>query len=174
MRMDKLVPWRWGRSELAARDENHPFPTLHRDVDRLINDFLTTFDRQWDFGLIPSRLGGGFTEGSITPQMDVAEDDREITLTAELPGLDEKDVEILLSSNGLTIKGEKKSKQEKKGKDYYRVERSYGSFSRTIPLPEGIDADKVNASFKKGVLTVTVPKLPEAQKEVKKIAVKSE
>ena len=106
--------------------------------------------------------------------MDVAEDGKEITLTAELPGLDEKDVEILLSNNVLTIKGEKKSEQEKKEKDYYRVERSYGSFSRTIPLPEGIDADKVNASFKKGVLTVTVPKLPEAQKEVKKIAVKAE
>ncbi|MFQ5432988.1 MAG: Hsp20/alpha crystallin family protein [Nitrospinota bacterium] len=146
--MNKLVPWRRGRKDLAARDdENHPILRVHSDVDRLFDDLFTAFDRQWDFGLIPSRFGGGFTEGAIIPKIDVAEDGKEITLTAELPGLDEKDVELLLSNNGLTIKGEKKSQQEKKGKDYCRVERSYGSFSRTIPMPEGIDVDKVEASF---------------------------
>jgi HSP20 family protein len=172
MRMKNLIPWRRNRGALTRSGEVGPFYTPQGDLNRLFDDLFTVFDRQWDFGLIPTHFGRGLSAGTISPRIDVAEDSKAITLTAELPGMDEKDVELLLTDDVLTIKGEKKSESEKKDKDYYRMERSYGSFYRSFPLPEGVDADKVEASFKKGVLTVTLPKLPEAVKEARKITVK--
>jgi HSP20 family protein len=97
--------------------------------------------------------------------VDVSETGKEVRITAELPGLDEKDVEVTVTNNMLTIKGEK---EEEEG-DYYHSERSYGYFDRTIALPQGIDADNAKAKFKKGVLKVTIPKKPEAQSSRRKI-----
>ena len=91
----------------------------------------------------------------------------------ELPGLDEKNVEIKLSNHTLTIKGEKKEEKEEKDKDYYLSERRYGSFQRSFQVPEGVDTGKIDASFSKGVLTVKLPKTAEAQKAEKKITVKA-
>jgi HSP20 family protein len=105
------------------------------------------------------------------PSMDITETDKEIEITAELPGLEEKDVQINLSDNLLTIRGEKKAEKEQKDKNYRLVERSYGSFERTLQLPEGISADEIKANISKGVLKVTVPKPAPAQ--AKKIEVKS-
>jgi len=102
------------------------------------------------------------------------ESDKQISITAELPGMDDKDIDISLTKDSLSIKGQKKEEKEDKGKDYYRMERSYGSFSRTIALPSEIDIDKVKAEFKKGLLTVTLPKTAKAIKETKKIPVKTE
>jgi HSP20 family protein len=104
--------------------------------------------------------------------MDVAETDKAYELTAELPGMSESDVEVVASNGVLTIKGEKKEEKEEKKKDYYISERRYGSFERRMQVPDEVDADKIAATFKKGVLTVTLPKKAEAQKPTKKIEVK--
>jgi len=109
----------------------------------------------------------------VAPAMDLVEKDKEYEITAELPGIDEKNVEIKLSNHTLTIKGEKREEKEEKDKDYYLSERRYGSFQRSFQVPEGVDADKIDASFTKGVLTVKLPKTAEAQKAEKKITVKA-
>ncbi len=109
----------------------------------------------------------GDAAGEFLPRVDVSETGKEVRITAELPGLDEKDMEVAVTNNMLTIKGEKKVEEEEG--DYYHSERSYGYFNRTIALPQGIDADKAEAKFKKGVLKVTIPKKPEAQSWRRKI-----
>jgi HSP20 family protein len=107
------------------------------------------------------------------PAVDVVEKEKEYQLLAELPGLDEKDVEVSVADDILTIKGEKKEEKEEKAKNYYVSERRYGTFQRSFQLPAGVDAEKIEANFQKGVLTVTLPKAPEALKKEKKIAIKS-
>ena len=156
MNLKSLVPV--GRDRSVARREN-PFMSLQREIDRLFDDFTRGF---------PSLPGN---EGALLPSMDVTESDKEIEITAELPGLEAKDVQLNVADNVLTIRGEKKSEKEEKDKDYRLVERSYGSFARSLELPAGVNADAIKASIDKGVLTVTVPKPAPAQ--VKKIDVKA-
>jgi HSP20 family protein len=153
----------------------HPIENLHREIDRLLEDF----------GFGRSRLRLPFQRSAFnvepfwrefnlaTPAVDIAEKDNAYEITADLPGIDEKNVEVQLSNGNLTIKGEKKEEKEEKKKDYYLQERRFGSFERTFGVPEGVDADKIEANFKKGVLTVTMPKKAEAQKPIKKIDVKA-
>lgn len=163
--MRSLIPWKRQERDVAVqREESEPFFSLWQDVNRVFDDFFTGTE------LTPfSALRGGFT-----PSINVTESDNEIAVTVELPGLDEKDVELSLSHDALTIKGEKKQESEEKGRDFYRMERSYGSFSRTIPLPRDVvDADKVTANFDKGVLRVTLPKLETAQTLSRRIPVKT-
>ncbi len=107
------------------------------------------------------------------PAVDVTETEGGYEVVAELPGMDEKNIEVKLANHTLTIKGEKRDEKEETKKDYYMRERSFGSFQRSFTLPEGVDTDKIEASFKKGVLTVTVPKTAEAKKAEKKITVKA-
>ncbi len=107
------------------------------------------------------------------PAVDIAESDKAYEVTADLPGMDETDVEVKLTNGNLVLKGEKQEEKEEKKKDYYVHERSFGSFERSFPLPDGVDREKIEASFKKGVLTVTLPKTAEAQRAEKKIAVKA-
>lgn len=133
------------------------------------SDFFRPF-REWS--LMPFEEFGTQWSG-YHPKVDVADDGGEIRITAELPGLDEKDVEVLLQNDVLTLKGEKKAEKEDKGKNFYRVERTYGSFERSISLPCEVDRKKVEASFKKGVLTVRMPKTEAAKDEVKRIPVKT-
>jgi HSP20 family protein len=152
-----------------------PFESLKREIDRLFDDFhpfgwrLPVARSTFDFEL--PRLSG--TGWPVAPAIDLAEKEKEYEITAELPGLDEKDVEIKLTNNTLTIKGEKKEEREEKRKDYYLSERRYGSFHRSFQLPEGVDADKIDATFTKGILTVKLPKTAEAQKAEKKISIKA-
>lgn len=141
---------------VARRDAN-PFVSLQQEVERLFDDFARGFP--------------AFGYASLSPSMDVTETDKEIELTAELPGLEEKDVQINLADNVLSIRGEKKAEKEEKDKNYRLVERSYGAFSRSIELPGGVDADKIKATITKGVLKVTVPK--PAAATAKKIEVKT-
>ncbi|MHC2582306.1 HSP20 family molecular chaperone IbpA [Bradyrhizobium diazoefficiens] len=108
-----------------------------------------------------------------TPAVDVTESDKAYEITAELPGMDEKDIEVNVANDGLIIKGEKKFEREEKQKDYYVSERRYGSFERHFGLPKDVEADKIEASFRNGVLKVTLPKTAEAQKPAKKIEVKA-
>ena len=157
----------------AKAEDRAPFESLRREIDRLFDDF-----RPFDWRL-PSRVLGfevpsiARAEWQVAPAMDLVEKDDAYEITAELPGMDEKNVEIKLSNHTLTIKGEKNEVKEDKQKDYYQSERRYGSFQRSFQLPEGVDADKIDANFAKGVLTVKLPKTAEAKKAEKKITVKA-
>jgi len=156
----------WGprreRGELArGGDIWDPFASLRRDMERMFEDFSR------DFGWGPPATAGT----AAAPRIDVSETETELKIEAEMPGVDEKDVEVVLSDGRLTIKGEKKQEKEEKKKDYHLVERSYGSFARSIGLPFEADPTKVQAKFEKGVLTVTVPKPPEVKAKEKKIPI---
>ena len=165
MQMKDLIPW--GRKTTGGlRNQNdNPVAALQRDIGRVFDDFWSRFDRP--FGLSTGVLGGSW------PTADVSETDTAIEVSIELPGMDEKDIDVSVSEDTLTIRGEKKSETEKNEKGYYLSERSFGSFHRSIALPASVDTNKVDAKFKKGVLTVTLPKTPEAQERVKKIQVRA-
>jgi HSP20 family protein len=153
----------------------HPFETLRREVDRLFEDFggglWPSPFRRSTFNVEPFWRGELKFTGA--PAVDIVEKDNAFEITADLPGMDEKNVEVQVVNGNLTIKGEKKEEKEEKKKDFYLHERRFGSFERSFSIPDGVDADKIEANFKKGVLTVTLPKKPEAQKPVKKIDVKA-
>jgi HSP20 family protein len=165
-----------GSESMSALQTRRPLESLRREVDRLFENF------DHDFWRSPFRRSmfdvepfwrRELTWGAPAPAVDIVEKDNAYEIHAELPGLDEKNVEVKLVNGGLTIKGEKKEEKEEKKKDYYLHERHFGSFERYFRVPEGVDADKIEASFKKGVLTVTLPKKAEAQKPEKKIAIKA-
>lgn len=150
-----------------------PFEALRKEVDRLFEDFGTD-----DFWRRPFRSLAGLERNLAqklvsTPAVDVAETDKAYEITAELPGMDEKDIEVNVANGGLTIKGEKKVETEEKQKGYHVSERRYGSFERYFGLPEDVEANRIEAAFKNGVLKVTLPKTAEAQKPAKKIEVKA-
>ena len=158
-----IVPFK-KRGFDISREEDNPFALFRKEMDSVFDRFF----RGFELDTIESR------QGVFSPKVDVIETETDIRVTAELPGIDEKDIDVSLVKDALTIKGEKKEEREDKGRDYYRIERSFGSFSRTIPLPIEIEPDKVSAEFKKGILTVTLPKSQKAVKETKKINVKTE
>jgi HSP20 family protein len=139
------------------------FDTLQREVEQLFDDFSR--------GLSPGNsTSSGSLMPSIIPSMDVAETDKQIELSIELPGLQQRDVDISVSDNMLTIRGEKKAETEQKDKNFRRVERVYGTFYRVVELPPGIDPSAINAMMSNGVLRITIPK--PARSETKKIEVK--
>jgi len=159
----------------SAVREWRPFEALHREIDRLFDDFGGGFwrspFRRSVFDLEP--FWRRELSWETAPAMDIAETEKAYEITAELPGMSESDVEVVASNGGLTIKGEKREEKEEKKKDYYLSERRYGSFERRMQIPEGVDVDKIEASFKNGVLTVTLPKTAQAQEPEKKISVKA-
>jgi HSP20 family protein len=169
MNVSELIPW--GRSDgnpapVPYRDDDRsPFLSLHREVNRLFDDVFRSFDsRQPAFGSLP-------TMGVAWPKVEISETEKEIKVTAEIPGLEEKDVELLLDDGVLTLRGEKHSETEDKEKQF--SERYYGRFERRIPLGIDIQEDQVGARFKNGVLTVLLPKSERAQSQVKRIAIKN-
>jgi HSP20 family protein len=121
--------------------------------------------------MAPSR--GADATFRTMPAVDVTETDKAYEITAELPGLEEKNIEVKLANGVLSIKGEKQEEKEEKQKDYFRRERSFGSFERTFQVPDDVEEDKIEAGFKNGILSVTLPKSAEAQKQAKKIEVKT-
>ena len=161
-------------SPASTPGEWRPFESLRREVERLFDDFGRGLG--WSpFRSSMSRLEpywGREVAWASAPVVDVAEREKDYEITAELPGMEEKDIEVNVSDDVLTIKGEKKEEKEEKKKDYYLSERRYGSFQRSFRVPDGVDASKIEANFKNGVLTVTLPKTAEAQKKQKKIEVK--
>lgn len=128
---------------------------LATDFDRMITDFF------------------GEEAAGFQPKLDLAETNKEVTITAELPGLEEKDIELSLNESTLSLKGEKKSESEEEGKNFYRRERTYGAFYREVELPAEIDAEKIAATFKSGILTVVLPKSERAKEVSRKIPVKA-
>ena len=143
-------------------DANGPFGALRKQIDSLIDDF--------DTGMLSK------TDG-FAVRSNLSETDKEICITAELPGIEMKDIDVEVTGNRISVKGEKKSENEEKGeeegREFHRIERHSGSFFRSMTLPFDIDPDKVDAAVKSGVLTVTIPKPPEAVTKVKKVEVKS-
>jgi HSP20 family protein len=157
---------RSSRGEVAPRYSD-PFGALRSEMDRLFDSFmggLPTF---------PSMFGPSGARGfGLTPSMDVKETDKEITIEAELPGLDEEDVSLTIQNGVLTIEGEKKLEHEEDKEDYHVMERRYGSFQRSLRIPDTVNEDKIEARFDKGVLKVVLPKRPEAASEQRKIEIK--
>lgn len=166
MALKELVPWRWGGLSRPGEDEI-PLHSFRREIDKLHREMERLFEDAWRgrTSFPPETWLGG----ASWPSVDETDDDKAYRISVELPGLDEKDVEVTLADGVLTIRGEKKQEEEEKRRDYYRKERSYGSFRRTLAVPGEVDESRIRASFKKGVLTVELPKSEEAQKKVKHI-----
>jgi HSP20 family protein len=167
------LPVRTEEKKTDRPTEWRPFESLRREVERLFDDFQvgswrSPFGRTV-FDVEPfrrSEIGWG-----KAPAVDIVDKDKAYEITAELPGLDENNIDVKFADGTVTIKGEKRDEKEEKKKDYYLSERRYGSFQRSLGVPDGVDADKITASFKNGVLTVILPKSAEAQKSEKKIAI---
>ena len=163
MNMRDLIPWTRERSAVPGAfrgDEVNPFLTLHREMNRLFDDMVGRFGTG-----MPSLLG----RMTAWPSVEAVDTDKEVRISAELPGMDEKDVEVLIDEDVLTIRGEKKAETEDKDRRF--SERYYGRFERVIPLPFAVEEDKVEASFNNGVLTVTLPKSARVQEKGKRIAI---
>lgn len=161
MKHESWLPALWGE----RKGDVDPFRALRAQMDELFND--------WTGGL--ERFGAGANLSAL--RIDVSETPTELTVKADLPGVEQKDIDVTVSGDQLTIKAEKKSeaeeKKDEKGRIFHRVERTYGLFQRTMRLPFEADPGKVSAGFKDGVLTLSIPKPPEVQKQSKKIEVKS-
>ena len=153
-----------GKTLADRREWMNPFDSFRQEMDKLMDNFFQGFSVR-PFDTRPM---------VFTPYVDVVDTGKTVNVSVELPGMDDKDIEVSLTKDALVIKGEKKEEKEEKGKDYYKSERSFGSFTRSIALPEGIDTEGCEASFKKGVLTLKLPKTKEAMKEARKITVKAE
>lgn len=185
MDLKKLAPWNWFKKEdemdhavpvkHSARGGYFPErpydPTLpiHRDIDRLFDSFWRGFSplAMGSSGFFPS-LG---ETGILKPKVDLSATEQEYLLTVEIPGVSEKDVAVDVSGNTMTIKGEKKQEKEEKDKNYYRIERSYGSFQRVLSLPEDVNQEGIKATFKNGVLSITMPRKALPKGEVKQIQI---
>lgn len=157
MDFKSLMPF--GRRDVAE----DPFTAMRREMDRMFEEMTKSF----------SLVRPAFGMGVMAPRVDMRETDTAVEIQAELPGVTEQDIEVQLADGILTLKGEKKQEREEKEKGYYLMERSYGSFLRQIPIPVEVEEDKVEAKFDKGVLSVVLPKKPEAQTKTKKIEIKA-
>ena len=158
MAFRSLLPSLWDK------DNYEPFHSLHREIDRVFNEFSR--GAPW-----PSETRSGNGARRLMPKIDISETDLALEVSAELPGVDEKDIDVTLSDNVLTIKGEKKAETKTDDENYHVVERSYGSFQRSLRVPFDADADKIEAKFENGVLKVTLPKPPEVEAKTRKIPV---
>jgi HSP20 family protein len=168
MSVRDLIPW--GREEsrvpsLFRNSEHDPFLSLHREVNRLFDNVFRGYD-----GGLPA-VGSASLFGGNWPSVEISDNDKEIKVTAEVPGMEEKDIEVLLDDGVLTLRGEKRSETEDKDRQF--SERYYGRFEPRIPFGYEIDEDKIDARFKNGVLFVTLPKTAKAQSQAKRIAIKS-
>lgn len=157
-REEKDVPVKQMASPLGG----HTFTQMRREMDNLLERFMgdplgshlwpTDFDRWY----------GDFSPARVAPSMDIADEKRHIRIAVELPGMTDEDIQVMLRDDALVIRGEKRLEESHEDEGYYRTERSYGAFERTIPLPVEVQAEQVEASFKKGVLTVRLPKAADA------------
>ncbi len=153
------------------------FPTVRQRSDELLRrPFTSLFDDffgngwSWNVPALTTRLPQAFAQAMI-PAVDIAEEEKTLIVSLEMPGLDEKDIKVEVLGNQLIVSAERKFEQEKKGKDYHRVEQEYGSFQRTLQLPTGLKTDQIEAVYKRGILMLTIPKVEPTP--TKKIAVKT-
>lgn len=167
MSVRNLIPWRRGNVQTPTvfrDDDRNPFLALHREMNRLFDEAFRGFDWRWpSFGSVFSSERGGW------PSLEVAETDKEWKVSAEMPGMDEKDIEVLVDDDTLTVRGEKRSEVDDSDKQF--SECYYGRFERRVPLPPDVETDRAHAKFRKGVLTVTLPKNATARSRVKRIEI---
>lgn len=168
MSVRDLIPWRRNNGDqvptFLQNNDRDPFLSLHREVNRLFDDVFRGFGSG-----LPS-MGAATSFGARWPSVEISDDEKQIKVIAEVPGLEENDIEVLLDDGVLTLKGEKHSETEDKNRQF--SERYYGRFERRIPLGVEVKEDEVDARFKNGVLTVTLPRSDKAQSQVKRIAIK--
>lgn len=186
MNISKLAPWNWFKKEeehevssvpVERHDQPvtirqpHPLLQIHNEIDRLFDDAFR------NFGFPSLRTKGLFQSLAQTewlkPTLDLAATDKEYTISLELPGVEASEVKLELVNDTLKVIGEKRQEKEEKEKDFYRMERSYGSFQRVLSLPEDADQESIKAVFKNGVMTITLPRKLLPQSEVKQIEVKT-
>jgi HSP20 family protein len=182
----KLLPSKWlnkknglevrrdDKADVSAHQNEHPVYSLQTEVNRLFDDFFRAAEMPMFGRTFPLSPFGDLDSGAITPRIDVHETDKELRIAAELPGLSENEIDVSLSRDVLTISGEKKQEREQNVKGWYRMERSYGAFSRSVPLPFEVDQDSCKATFNNGVLTVSLTKMAQAQAQTKCIPIKRE
>lgn len=151
---------RWG-------EDTDPFLQMRREMNRLFDDAFGGLG-------LPSVLGSALRQMPAVPKIDVSETDNEIQVTAEMPGIDQNDAEVLLEDDRLIIRGEKKEEREDKDRNYHLKERVQGAFSRTLPLPFAPDPNQVKAEFKNGVMTITIPKPQEVKQKQHRIDVQKD
>ncbi len=164
--MKPLTPWFKKSVPAVRREEEYPFYALQKEMNNLFQDFFRNFE------LNPA----GYSDdsfGDFAPRVDMHETGKEITITAELPGMEEKDIQLKLAGDVLTISGEKRNEKVEDVKGHYRMERIYGTFSRSLLLPAEVELDKCSATFKNGILNVVLPKTAEAEKTTKNIPIKA-
>jgi HSP20 family protein len=160
MAIRDLIPWTRSQELAPARDSFDPFLTLHREMNRLFDDVFRL-----------GNMGSPLMEGRFSwPKVEISDNEKTLTIAAELPGMTEKDVQIEIANGVLTIRGERKAERNDEGK--YFTERYYGAFERQIPLDD-VQEDKADASFKNGVLTVSLPKSDKPREDVKRIAIRT-
>jgi HSP20 family protein len=163
MNVRDIIPWSRSAQPLARYEgDQNPFLSLHREMNKLFDDVFRGFDA-------PLSLARLAPAGTGWPRLEITDQDKALTVTAEVPGLEEKDIEVLLDDGVLTLRGERTS--ETSDKDRQFSERFYGRFERRIPLDYQIAEDKVSAAFKNGVLTVTLPKAEPVASKSKRIAI---
>jgi HSP20 family protein len=158
--------------EVAQRLAATPFTLMKRfteEMESLFDDF--GFDRNW---LTPLTQGTTLAQGPWHPQVEMFERGNEIVVHADLPGLTKDDVKVEIADGGITIEGERKNDNEVKGQGYYRSERSYGKFSRHLPLPDGVNSEDANATFRNGVLEVTLPAPQRAERKPRRLEISGE
>ena len=168
--MNNLIPWRKHKGEDTLSTMERPASLFHRHMNDLMSDFFREFEHPW--GLSTARDAHWILP--VIPSVEVSETEDEVQVTAELPGMTEKDIEVALEDDTLILRGEKKQEHEEKKRNYHMVERSYGEFHRALPLPAGVDPNKVKAKFKDGVLKVTLAKTPQAKESRKTIKVQTD
>lgn len=166
MALRDMVPWRRQSTALAPTPEPY-FRSFQQEMNRLFSDFWGEWPRMGGLTAIDRRMG------TFVPDVEVSEKDDAIEVAAELPGMSENDIELTLSPSGdaLMLRGEKKFQQEQREQNFYRCERAYGAFQRTIDLPTSVDPDKVEAKFENGVLSVHLPKQPGATAGARQIPI---
>lgn len=169
MNLTSLIPWKKHETKLPVRRtrQTDGFLTSRNQLNHLVNGF---FGRP--LGISPVFRELSFS-GDFMPRIDVCETNKEISVHAELPGMEPENINITLDHNYLIIRGEKRAEKEDQSQPFYRIERAYGSFCRSIPLPDGVDRNKVDATFKRGVLKVKLRKTSEAQRKNRQIPIKT-
>ncbi len=184
MDVKKLVPWNWFKKEeeqesrpvavrqgYPAAGVYAPLAQLHQEIDRLFDTVFRGFGLG-GWPLSADEPSAPLAGGMLKPTLDISATDKEYTVSVEVPGVDEKDIHIELVGNTLTIRGEKRQETEEKGKNFYRKERAYGAFQRILSLPGDADQEGIEASFSKGVLTITIPRRAQEEKEGKTIEIR--
>lgn len=184
MQINKLAPWNWFKKEqeqeakslpVVRREAQTAHPDsifrIHREINRMFDDVFRNFGLP---GMGYDRPGLSTAQAEwLKPTLDVGASDNEYTISVELPGVNEKDVQLELVGDTLRLKGEKKQEKEEKERDYYRIERSYGSFQRVLSLPEDAEQGGITASYKNGVMTIRVPRKSVEKPETKQIEIKT-